>query len=476
MSTTAHFSLDILRNIMLQSSTIEEKFTVSQVSQVWRSVALNTPRLWSSFTDNGKTTRMDCHRLPILLERTGATTVLHIRLRFTEPHADWTTAGLTALVPYAARIETLDIELTMSLPDTSLLQSNLHFPALETLRLKGAEHGATAVLSLSAPQLRILDVERFVSPNWDQMLVPSLEDISLCFGNAEIGTLAAIFERCPAAWRVVLREDDEQPALPFPADRYDFTVPRRTPLAPALRELELELEEEEIGCVLRNGFVDVALETVTACIYEGPDADVLELLTGTLLFGVGPLLVYSFDGQKLEVRDGAGHVRRLQCWDDFSGFEIPGAWVHLSMLRSLHKSVREIRIPTDNWEEYAEAFVTYPPQSEVVLCLRGTIPEQSEEITTMRIPGLTKVELSSEEKDEFGCADTLTISSILDTLVRLEPPSDRTVEVCIRDPEFKTGDFGERTPESSPFSVLKTALPKPWVVCNHCLIARASEL
>ncbi|KAJ7128479.1 hypothetical protein C8R44DRAFT_873195 [Mycena epipterygia] len=84
-------------------------------------------------------------------------------------------------------------------------------------------------------RLQTLELQCFDATNWVTLLVPSLENIRLSFANnTNLGTLSVIFARFP---------------------------PRR-PLAPALRELELQLDLE-LQRVLNIGFADEALLTVT---------------------------------------------------------------------------------------------------------------------------------------------------------------------------------------------------------------------
>ncbi|KAJ7128320.1 hypothetical protein C8R44DRAFT_732660 [Mycena epipterygia] len=261
----ARLGLDLLSDMMLRASSIEEKFALAQVSRLWRDLALHTPLLWSSFTGGG--TRADCSRVPLMLQRSGSTIMLHINFRFTSGATKWPADALKALVPYVARIETLDVEFTVVVPITPLLDSNLEFPALQTLSSRARR--CILVIPLRRYSLLdygTLDIIYFHSTNWATLFVPSLENIRLSFANdTNLGTLSDIFARCPLAWRVVLRCYDKW--HPTPDDnRYNFTVPPCRSLAAALRELELQLGEHELKRVLNIGLADVILPTVTACI------------------------------------------------------------------------------------------------------------------------------------------------------------------------------------------------------------------
>ncbi|KAJ7111215.1 hypothetical protein C8R44DRAFT_883045 [Mycena epipterygia] len=135
MPGIARLTSDLLSDIMLSASSIDEKFALAQVSP---------------------TSKADCSRVPLTLERSGSTTMLHIRFHFFTGDTNWAANALTALVPYVARIETLAPEVWVAMERVQ----NIAVP-----------------LSLSAPQLRTLDIERFAPENLDTILVPSLQDI-----------------------------------------------------------------------------------------------------------------------------------------------------------------------------------------------------------------------------------------------------------------------------------------------------------
>ncbi|KAJ7080700.1 hypothetical protein C8R44DRAFT_906834 [Mycena epipterygia] len=466
MPGIARLTSDLLSDIMLSASSIDEKFALAQVSHLWRDVALGTSLLWSSFT---ATSKVDCLRVPLTLERSGSITTLHIRFRFTTGATDWPADALTALVPYVARIETLDVEFRMAVEATSLLHSDLHFPALQTLRLEGARYSSSP-LSLSAPQLRTLAIERFIPENWDTILVPSLQDIRLSdAGDKSVETLSDIFTHCPLAWRVVLHSDSVWDITPYSPedDQHDFQVFAGGP-PPALRELELRIAEKELQRVLNIGFSDVVLDTLTGCIYNGHGLDDVELLAGALLPGLGPLIVFQFlDTSQIELRDDGGHIRRLECWNEDSNFELQDVWTYLSLHYSLHKTVREIRMQNSYWDEYIDIFELYPPQCQDGITLGIQLdwddlypsPEQSyddDSPKTMQISGLAKVEFSAQY------TSLVPFQTILDILDRIEPPTGRKVEVCIRDIELDM-----RATEKN--SLVLTAFHANWTMCSHCM-------
>ncbi|KAJ7038581.1 hypothetical protein C8F04DRAFT_888543, partial [Mycena alexandri] len=347
---------ELLGEIMLRlPSSIDQKFAFAQVSRFWRGVALDSPLFWSSFS--GRDSEIDFYRLPMVLSRSGSNTVLRVEFRFTYR---WPEDALKILVPYAARIEVLDLSIGCDVTIfecTALLGSDVEFPALRTLRLQGTEGNRFPPLALKAPQLRTLDLECiFRAVEWETLLVPSLESIrrpskhslSSSINVPERGVSRCTFSICIAAT-----------TLPITL----------RPLAPALRELELQLEDHDLTRVLKIGFSDILLPTLTCSIYEGYGDENLDTLTGALLPGVGPLVFFQLldEQDRIELHDNAGHIRRLECWDADSLFDGSDTWEYLSRRYELHKTVREIRvIDTDDygWMRYVEAFELYPPQQD----------------------------------------------------------------------------------------------------------------
>ncbi|KAJ6603301.1 hypothetical protein DFH09DRAFT_1301120 [Mycena vulgaris] len=270
-------------------------------------------------------------------------------------NTQWPPYAPAVLVPYAARIETLDVPCAYRAQITRNLD-----------------------ISLSAPQLRVLDLSH-LNP-MDLLLVPSLED-----------TMPPRIAR-RSAFRPVVR------ALP---DDYDFRDFARHPLAPAI------------------GFSDVVLETLSASLYNNHPEDEFARALRALLYDVGPLLVLeSFASPEIELRDGAGHTRRLQCWNEDSSFDVQDVWEHLSQHYDLYKT-----------EEYIESFATYPPQAPdgIALALSGGSDPFEDCAPTpqiMRIGGLAKVEFHRARS-----YDVVTLEAIVEALARIETPGTCAVEV-----------------------------------------------
>ncbi|KAJ6457096.1 hypothetical protein C8R47DRAFT_175446 [Mycena vitilis] len=454
---------DVLCEIMLALPLgVDQKIAFAQVSQLWRIVALDSELFWSSFSG---TSKLDCARVPLVLKRSGSSSMLRIQFRFHDAATDWPAEALEALVPYVARIETLDVHFRVPVDITALLNSDLEFSSLRILRLDGPPYDRPLKVWLKAPSLQTLDVQRIDPTNLSTLLSPTLEDIELReSGGYTLGSLLKIFEQCPLARRVVLHH-----AWGDAMEEEEFDHPSRRPLAPALRELELRLGDFDLALVLKTGFSDVVLPTLTGCISNGHGEDDLELLTTALLPGVGPLVVFKFlDIQEIELHDEGGRIRRLQCWNDDSLFEVEEVWRYLSIHYGVHETVREIRIDMEFWDECVKGFAACPPQSHNGITLGFEIDDidwvvrnwkNDGDGTKMQVPGLTKVEL-------WGPSDGASwTKAILKVLTHIEAPPARHVEVCVCTMQLKLRD----TERDDLVACLASLPGDHWVVCSHCL-------
>ncbi|KAJ7891302.1 hypothetical protein B0H14DRAFT_1072298, partial [Mycena olivaceomarginata] len=159
--------------------SIDQKFTIAQVSRLWRDVALN---FWSSFSGDSEA---DYHRLPLMLKRSGSSNILNIQFRFKYLYS-WD-GSLTVFVPYVARIETLDIKFSVPVDATALLVSGLEFPAFRTLCLASSAYNNATRLLFTAPQLRTLDIDSIDLTYWAILLSPSLERVGLEWNPGNVG-------------------------------------------------------------------------------------------------------------------------------------------------------------------------------------------------------------------------------------------------------------------------------------------------
>ncbi|KAJ7790563.1 hypothetical protein B0H14DRAFT_1241714 [Mycena olivaceomarginata] len=480
---------DIIREIMLWlPSDIDQKFRVAQVSRYWRDTALHHPLFWSSFL--GRTNQLYINRIPIVLERSG-TTLLHIELLILTglpgPDTDWLAKAFAALLPYVARIETLDIELSEGYlindtfppsPETiePLLRSNLEFSSLKTLRLVApySYEGYTPRILLKAPRLQTLDMQYFVPDDLGALLSPGLENIRLYEPRIKrVETLFHIFTQCAKARRVALlaRDGEEQLFGSFAVQQ---------PFAPALRELEIGLMKGvDIAHILTTWLSDVVLHKLTVWPdYFDPR---LEVLIPASLRGVGPLITFDDldDGHPfLAVGDEGGRIRCFRNINEDAWAASEELWELLSSRYNLHKTVREIRI-TSYWDNYVDIFERHPPQHAgiTLVIAADTDFDTGHMVPTdaplsddnrnmskpMRIAGLAKVKF-------YGPRAYLRVATITHVLAHIEPPAARQVEVCVGNRRLVEGGI-----EQEVFNASQTALSGDscWTICSQCLSRHA---
>jgi hypothetical protein len=450
----------LLEIMFMLPDNIGQKFTIAQVSQLWRDVALHSHLFWSSFSGDSEA---DYRRLPFILGRSGSSTMLHLRFRFgysgfTAPRTD----ALTLLVPYVARIETLEIS-SIPVDATALLGSGMEFPVLRTLRLDDPASDTGPTLLFTAPQLRALDIDAIGLRDWATLLSPSLESVRLWGGTLEM--LVAVLELCPRVSRIAMKTWDYSYGNEIDA-RFEALS---RPFAPALRELELDVfEDTDLVRVLKTGFSDVVLHTVKGRIYNGHGEENVALLAGALLLGVGPLVDFKLvDMQDVELQDEAGNVRHLQCWNEDSSFEVREVWKHLSLHYDLHKTVREIWINPKHWHDYVEVFESYLPQLQDGITLAIDTSWEFPQIRNdegdflrasklLQMPGLSKVKFCGANDSNYF------LQRISDALALIEPPAGRKVEVCV---ELETG-------VQSALTTLRSTLlenSSSWAICSHCV-------
>ncbi|KAJ7348914.1 hypothetical protein DFH08DRAFT_131539 [Mycena albidolilacea] len=448
----------LLEIMFMLPDNIGQKFAIAQISRLWRDVALDSHLFWSSFTGDSKA---DYRRLPLMLERSGSSTMINIQFRFRySDFVAWRTDASTVLIPYVPRIETLDMTFSVPVDATALLGSGMEFPVLRTLHL---DPGIGPTLLFTAPQLRALDIDAIGLRDWVTLLSPSLESVRLWGGTLEM--LVAVLELCPRVSRIAVKTSE----LSYGNETEARFEALSRPFAPALRELELDVfEDTDLVRVLKTGFSDVVLHTLKGRICNGHGEENVALLAGTLLLGVGPLVDFKLVDlmQDVELQDEAGHVRHLQCWNSY--FEVREVWKHLSLHYDLHKTVREIRIHAEHWHDYVEVFESYPPQLEDGITLaidtsQGKFPQiwddeghfqQASKI--LQMPGLFKVKFCGANDSDYF------LQTISDVLALVEPPAGRKVEVCV---ELETG-------VQSALTTLRSTLlenSSSWAICSHCV-------
>ncbi|KAF7347210.1 hypothetical protein MVEN_01475900 [Mycena venus] len=217
----------------------------------------------------------------------------------------------------------------------------------------------------------------------------------------------------------------------------DFSVfAHRRPFTPALRELELGLCDSDCSAVLKAGFSDVVLHTLTGS-QEAPEHNILpkgggELSSG-LLPGLEPLVFFEiFDSLLIELREEHGRIRRLQGWT-----ENHAIWKYLSTHYNFHKTVPEIRIG-DQWDTYAENFKRYPQLQDGITFVfkpygkisdsTGDEKDYQDMNKIMYIPGLAKVEFAGAR----AARPYLSLKAIVAVLGHIELPTTEKVEIYTR--------------------------------------------
>jgi len=505
---------DVLEEIFVRvhSAFITQKFTISHVSQAWRAVALTSPRVWSTFTVN---TKADAKLLPYALNRTGDAMDLDVRLEFTTGDEDWPVDALKALVPYTMRLARFCAYFRVQLKISALLDSNLDFSRLRVLEIEGPEFGQRMCLSFRAPNLEHLKLSNMEQRNWPALFVKGLRSvhISMC-NDADALTLAEIFPRCPELHTLILHtyayssewpsddeddeantdtnenDDDPDPESDESASVDSYTARRRRqrdtswlepkPLAPNLKLLDVRIPMPALRLLLNRGFSDTVLPTIAGSIYNGHYIDWIDELASPLLRGCGNIVAFKlFDESSIEITDEAGHVRRLDVWNDDSSWEVGEMWEYLSTRHGANKTVRTWQVRTPCWEDMHEAFKEYPPLAteditvilpfgyeEVSMTMRGV----TEFVDVLQLPAVHRVEFFSEGRTD------LTPGVVVAWLASIPRKEGQVVDVCIGDAGRGSNPYSSKREEPQPTWVKRAALREViegaesgiFRLCDHC--------
>ncbi|EJD43972.1 hypothetical protein AURDEDRAFT_152297 [Auricularia subglabra TFB-10046 SS5] len=365
MSGIALLPDDLTNDIMLlvDDKSTEQKFALAQVSRRWRSLALSSPLLWSSFRVAAK---LDWARLPTLLARTGSSSLLDAELLVDSDDTTPSYPRTAALVPYTSRLRTLDVRLLRAGCTLAPLldgDSQLFFPALGTLRVW--QGGQIYLNCAAAPMLRVLDLTRVCPLSPAVFFHTSVEEMRLimCLVAA---SLLPVLECCPNIRRFTFHTLDYAESH---ASGLSY-VPEE-PLAPNLQFLDLQLALGDIVHVLDTAFGGRVLPEVSASIYNGHDEEDMVALCGTLLQGLGALTAFEVhDDQCIVLRDATGRIRTMRVWNEDSYWDIPIVWCHLSSQYAIHASVRYVQIATKYWNDLADALAECPLQTTQGLTMR----------------------------------------------------------------------------------------------------------
>ncbi|KAJ7765675.1 hypothetical protein B0H16DRAFT_1309867, partial [Mycena metata] len=435
--------------------SLSQKFAFAQISQHWRDFALKNPVFWSTIMVGDSESRLKLHWrwVPLALERSGSSTMLHIYFDCTDGryYAD----AIEALRPCVHRIQTLEMRYYTPPHPRDLLASNLQFPALRVLRVYGAHNYHSLRLSLTAPQLQALEVGEVESANLHALFVPSLEDIELYRHLGSVNTLANIFQQCPRVRRVVLSAPYDRITSPDA----DFEAFSRRPLA--LRHLELEMEGDLIR-VLRAGFShpDNILHTLGIRVPPGAS---FGLLADALLVGVDSIILFDLiRPMELQLRDEQGRVRRLLN-DHQSVWKPKEVWTHLSLRYNLHKTVREIRVNQFYWDDIVDLFALYP-LGDGPITFRIEVSFHAVHFNKpLHIPALSRVEFTGRDTD----TNPMYLQQVLGVLAKIQPPAARKVEVCVLSKKLRVPEKELEGIQDASIALEKELSGTDWAICTH---------
>ncbi|KZV91709.1 hypothetical protein EXIGLDRAFT_719101 [Exidia glandulosa HHB12029] len=359
----------LLSDIMLESASFDMAFALglAAVSARWRAVALGSRRLWARFRLESS---WDIRALPIFLARSEPVP-LHIKLHFARNDYSLTTASTAEeraqavglLAHCTGRIRCLNVRRGAEPLFDALLATGLHFDILDELvHDYNISFGDFAPVSLSAPQLTRLRLDRVMSDRWDQILGHHLTALSISrqyepFIDTQL--LRAIFLGCPKLQELLLHEDtilSEHSDVQMPA----FTS--RIP-APALRRLDIQSHIDNVATILA-GLSEVFIPSIFISFYDG-DFDGHPLMYD-LMRGISPLVSITVeDDQSALLVDAVGIERRILLENyDSPYWDYSALWAYLVRHHNAQSSVHTIRCAAGHILELTPAICEWPPSSE----------------------------------------------------------------------------------------------------------------
>ncbi|KAH7053038.1 hypothetical protein BKA62DRAFT_739023 [Auriculariales sp. MPI-PUGE-AT-0066] len=198
---------------------ISTKFALASVCAYWRSVALNTCVLWSSF-DLDSHAKRNLGALALVLYR-GGDAPLDIKLTF-GAYAHYRLPGpipaawADSSTPRGGRTVAVSSVLYNS-PGAlhHLIAADLLFPNLRTLEVRRSPTAMSANLALMmrAPKLRKLLLHRVEPVSWTALLSPTLceLDIDHAAGSRHLGVLDVVAAQSPELRRLTFATYDTAP-------------------------------------------------------------------------------------------------------------------------------------------------------------------------------------------------------------------------------------------------------------------------
>ncbi|EJD34984.1 hypothetical protein AURDEDRAFT_175935 [Auricularia subglabra TFB-10046 SS5] len=420
MSGIALLSDDLLSEILISvtGQSIDDKYTVAQVSRRWRIVALATPLLWAAFQ---LATNKDRVRLPVLLQRSGDSALEVVVSSALVIDRD----VLETLTPHASRIRVLKA-LLYNAPSgqgfAPLLCEDAQLPALETLVV---EAKGTLPRVACTPALRVLCLLAVdIDPDaLRQMLNAKLEtlELKLC-ASLKPSDLFHILKRCPKLVRLVYRGN----GAPDPALLASPSCPSH-----ALRTLDLRMALPEMLKVLDGvtGSASAALEEIKAGVTGNLTLPSMALLFGMLLQGTSSLSVLEYYLSRVVLRDAAGRIRVLGVLKRDVQLNFRNCWRCLATHHALCCSLNTLRFGTTSWRTVVDALTEHPLQPEQGIHLRIWADSFDRRgmrvrVPELHIPGLQSVVLACSDR-------TGLLEVILLVLTRLHSDSARPIPVLI---------------------------------------------
>ncbi|KAH7107372.1 hypothetical protein BKA62DRAFT_683162 [Auriculariales sp. MPI-PUGE-AT-0066] len=383
MSTLPTLPVELLGEVFLAAApySLTEKLACAAVSSYWRASALDTHLLWSRF-------ELDCsnaHVLPMLLER-GGDAPLDILLDLGNKHTDESESSCGLPVPVAlrdqvalalcdaqARQRLSSLKLTFNTPGAFnlMLCAKLDFPQLVELEINRQSVAMSENLSLliDAPRLRQLRLCRVDPRNWDDLLVPKLDELHIehAPGEVHFGLLGKASRCCPllrrltlatynapppGMARVLLSKTDmsllARPAVPalLCAPPIDDNEAERQ-LLERLESFELEVPNDSSSLHVFNSLADANIRPrrMATSVRNGWAAPTTQSVFTSLLRGLGPITEFELlTSHVLTLRDDDGRERTFRVWDARYPWELANVWTFLSRTYEADKTLRKFKV------------------------------------------------------------------------------------------------------------------------------------
>ncbi|KAH7099284.1 hypothetical protein BKA62DRAFT_772669 [Auriculariales sp. MPI-PUGE-AT-0066] len=401
--TQTQLPVELLTSIMTEVEPyhISTKFALASVCAYWRSVALNTCVLWSSF-DLDSHAKRNLGALALVLYR-GGDAPLDIKLTF-GAYAHYRLPGpvpaawadlehaASALIQtisaprVVARLQSLSVLYNSPGALHHLIAADLLFPNLRTLEVRRSPTAMSANLALMmrAPKLRKLLLHRVEPVSWTALLSPTLceLDIDHAAGSRHLGVLDVVAAQSPELRRLTFATYDTAPmdvvnslhnaiqAAPYAS--VAGVEPSAKAWLPALDKVDFEIPTDVVSATLvlaRIAQGQVVPSHISVLLKSG---DVSSSMLPVLLHGLSPVTTISLSTPStLVIRDSQDRTRTLRIWDEYQRLSLAPLWSTLARSHGLHKSVTKFEVSTAAWTGLAEALSQVPSMArDVALVVR----------------------------------------------------------------------------------------------------------